>query len=82
MAAQLEAIYQTRNRIAHHEPVYGRRLVQTEAAIDFVARHLGSRGHDGATPLEKQLALELRELKDQADAMRQRLTALQAGEPD
>lgn len=82
VATQLEAIYQSRNRIAHHEPVYGRRLVQTEAAIDFVARHLGNRGHDGATPLEKLLELELNELKVRADAMRQRLAALQAGEPD
>ncbi|MFS8980567.1 hypothetical protein PO002_40120 [Cupriavidus necator] len=82
VATQLEAIYQTRNRIAHHEPVYGRRLVQTELAIDFVAHHLGNRGHDGATPLEKLLQLELKELRDRADAMRERLTALQAGEPD
>lgn len=81
VATQLEAIYQSRNRIAHHEPVYGRRLAQTEAAVDFIARRLGSRGNDGATPLEELLHLELQELRDRADAMRQRLTALQAGEP-
>lgn len=81
VATHLEEIYQTRNRIAHHEPVYGRRLLRTETAIDFVARHLGSRGHDGATPLEKLLFTEIGELRTRANAMRERLSALQAGEP-
>ncbi|UIF87919.1 hypothetical protein [Cupriavidus sp. UYPR2.512] len=80
VATQLEAIYQTRNRIAHHEPVYGRRLAQTEAAIDFVACQLGSSGHDGRTPLEKLLQPEMTELRERAEAMRQRLDALQADE--
>lgn len=80
VAAHLEAIYQSRNRIAHHEPVYGRRLAQTEAAFDFVARHLGSRGTDGATPLQKLLEPELAELRARAEGMRSRLAALQAQE--
>ncbi|MCY0853145.1 hypothetical protein [Cupriavidus sp. D39] len=79
VASHLESIYQTRNRIAHHEPVYGRRLAQTEAAIEFVARHLGSRGQDGLTPLEKLLQPEMAELRNRAGEMRRRLDALQAG---
>jgi hypothetical protein len=79
-AGHLEAIYQTRNRIAHHEPVYGRRLGQVEAAIEFVARNLGRTGHDELTPLEKLLQPELRVLREEADRMRQRLAALQAGD--
>ncbi|TWG87950.1 Abi-like protein [Cupriavidus gilardii J11] len=77
VARHLEAIYQCRNRIAHHEPVYGRRLRETEAAFDFVARHLGVRGIDGATPLEKLLQPEMAELHDRAEAMRGRIQALQ-----
>lgn len=79
VASHLESIYQTRNRIAHHEPVYGRRLAQTETAIEFVARHLGGRGQDGATPLEKLLQPEMVELQNRAGEMRRRLDALQAG---
>ena len=36
VAVQLECIYQTRNCIAHHEPVYGHRLRDTLEAIRFV----------------------------------------------
>lgn len=43
VAAHLEVLYETRNRLAHHEPVYGRRLDAVLAAIDFVTSHLGNR---------------------------------------
>lgn len=79
VASHLESIYQTRNRIAPHVPVYGRRLAQTETAIEFVARHLDARGQDGATPLERLLQPEMVELQNRAGEMRRRLDALQAG---
>lgn len=36
VAESLEVIYQARNRIAHHEPLYGERLRRTLEAIDFI----------------------------------------------
>jgi hypothetical protein len=42
IAAYLEVIYETRNRLAHHEPVYGRRLESILAAIEFTSSNLGS----------------------------------------
>lgn len=63
VAHHLEALYQTRNRIAHHEPVYGHRLEEAEAAVEFVARGLHRGGTKGATPLQKLLQTELAELR-------------------
>ena len=37
ISAHLETLYQTRNRIAHHEPVMGSRLVRVIDAADFLA---------------------------------------------
>jgi len=42
IAKALEAIYATRNRVAHHEPMYGSRLAEVMAAIDFIRSSLGS----------------------------------------
>ncbi|WP_126420380.1 hypothetical protein [Asticcacaulis excentricus] len=42
IAIRLEVIYETRNRLAHHEPVYGRRLDAILDAIEFVCQNLGS----------------------------------------
>lgn len=39
----LETLYQARNRLAHHEPIYGKRLDETVDAIDFVKDNLGER---------------------------------------
>lgn len=55
VAEQLERIYQTRNRIAHHEPVYGRRLADTLSAIDFVVENFGRADATGTTPIGKLL---------------------------
>jgi hypothetical protein len=43
IADNLEAIYQTRNRIAHHEPVLGDRLMRVAKAIDFIVLNFGSK---------------------------------------
>lgn len=42
----LEIIYQTRNRVAHHEPVYGDRLESVMDAITAIRNSLGAR-HEG-----------------------------------
>lgn len=39
----LESIYVARNRVAHHEPLYGGRLAKTMKAIDFVRNSLGAK---------------------------------------
>lgn len=43
VASQLEVIYEMRNRLAHHEPVYGSRLDAVLEAISFVCTYLGNR---------------------------------------
>jgi hypothetical protein len=43
VADHLETLYQTRNRIAHHEPVMGQRLAAVIAAADFIALNFGSK---------------------------------------
>lgn len=78
VAANLESIYQTRNRIAHHEPVYGNRLDDTLDAIDFIAAQLGAARSDGRTPLSKMLEKERSALGDQAAALRSRIDALRS----
>lgn len=35
VATHLEILYQARNRIAHHEPIYGQRLASVLASVDF-----------------------------------------------
>lgn len=43
ISKNIETIYATRNRVAHHEPVYGQRLHDAMAAIDFIRNALGCR---------------------------------------
>lgn len=66
VAIQLERIHQSRNRVAHHEPVYGDRLVDTLSAVDFLASNLGATGSDGCTALHKVLRSERAALEDRA----------------
>src|SRR6201996_5336053 len=58
VAVQLEHIYQTRNRIAHHEPVYGHRLRDTLDALDFIVTRLEQREPSRTTPLVQLLGGE------------------------
>ncbi len=55
IAVELEVIYQTRNRIAHHEPVMGDRLDKTLKSIHFVAQNFGSSQPTDETALAKLL---------------------------
>ncbi|WP_434107116.1 hypothetical protein [Paraburkholderia caffeinilytica] len=81
VATQLEHIYQTRNRVAHHEPVYGRRLFDTLTAVGFVVSHLGAAGSDGCTPLHKMLRPEHTALENQAHALQFRIDAFIGAHP-
>lgn len=76
VATQLERIYQTRNRIAHHEPIYGYRLRDTLAAIDFIASNLGVADNNGCTPLRKILRHDRDVLEHQASALQIRTDAV------
>jgi hypothetical protein len=73
VAKQLEVIYQTRNRLAHHEPVYERRLDEALTAIDFVIQNLGSKQPNEHTPLAKLLAYEMTHIRMQAQALNQKI---------
>lgn len=53
IAEKLEDIYQIRNRLAHHEPVYGTRLIKIVDAVDFMIENMGSRKPDPESPLAK-----------------------------
>jgi hypothetical protein len=70
VAVQLEHVYQARNRIAHHEPVYGYRLRDTLAAIDFIVTRLEQREPSLTTPLSQLLGGEWQALSTQADELR------------
>ena len=56
IARHLEALYIARNRIAHHEPIYGARLIQTLAAVDFLAMNYGVSQPSGDAILFKIIA--------------------------
>jgi hypothetical protein len=79
IAAQLERIYQTRNRTAHHEPVYGRRLADTLTAIDFVVNKFGTPDAGGVTPIGKLLQEDLLAVKQEAAALEAKLTEFRTG---
>jgi hypothetical protein len=53
ISRNLESIYATRNRVAHHEPVYGQRLQEVMDAINFVRNTFGARENDEETTFKK-----------------------------
>jgi len=53
IADHLEVIYEMRNRLAHHEPVYGARLRKTLESIDFVTLNLYSTKPSVESPFAK-----------------------------
>lgn len=61
VADHLEVVYEMRNRLAHHEPVYGARLEKTLGAIDFISFNLVSRKPSSENPFAK-LILPQRDL--------------------
>jgi Abi-like protein len=63
VAVNLEQIYQTRNRLAHHEPVLGRRFEDALLAIEFVAQHLEAQTPSTHSPLAMLLMPDILEVK-------------------
>lgn len=81
VASQLEVIYEMRNRLAHHEPVYGSRLEAVLYAISFVSTHLGNRDPNVVSPFAKLIMPQRDILSGQVAIMRStfdRLTSTQA----
>jgi hypothetical protein len=75
IATQLEQIYQSRNRLAHHEPVLHKRFLDTMNAIQFVLNHLEADVPSTETPLAKLLENDFLEVKERAAILHDRLNA-------
>lgn len=75
VATQLEVIYQTRNRLAHHEPVLYQRFSSTISAIEFVTQRLNSTGPRADAALASLLTDEIARACALESALRARLDA-------
>lgn len=69
IAAQLEVIYQTRNRIAHHEPILGSRLQATLDAVDFILENFDAPIPGPDAILVKMSVQSRKRLQDEADKL-------------
>lgn len=52
VSRSLERVYGIRNRVAHHEPVYGDRLHGVIEALDFLRDNLGARANETNTKFQ------------------------------
>ena len=75
IAVQFEEIYQARNRIAHHEPIYDKRLKRVMDAVDFVVQKFGNADATGKTPLAKLLADDLLILAKEASQLEAKINS-------
>src|SRR5690606_22556134 len=75
VASHLEVIYQARNRVAHHEPIYGRRLDEVLEAIDFMMAEFGEMNGSGRRYLTWLLAADVSTLKAEAAALQAQVQA-------
>ncbi len=67
ITAQLEIIYQTRNRLAHHEPVLFERFDNAINAIQFIAKNLNQPAPNPDSPLSSLLACDIKKITKQAE---------------
>jgi len=73
VAEKLEEIYQSRNRLAHHEPVLHKRFRGTMTSIQFVIENLGMPDATPDSALAKLVAQEIAEVTSRANALHARL---------
>lgn len=73
VAVQFEEIYQARNRIAHHEPIYDKRLERVLNAVKFVVEKFGTANATGKTPLAKLLDDDLQTLAAEAKTLEEKI---------
>lgn len=79
VATHLERVYQSRNRLAHHEPVVSQRFLDTIDSVNFILDHLGPSTPGVATPLRKLLTDDVAALSAQGQALHDRLDAYRVG---
>jgi hypothetical protein len=75
VAENLERIYQSRNRLAHHEPVLHKRFRDTMSSIKFVVENLGTSSPTSETPLARLLSDELERVISKAHALHDRIAS-------
>lgn len=73
VADALEVLYQTRNRLAHHEAVLQRRFESAVSAIRFVVSHLHAALPSCETPLSHLVEEDLARVVDQATLLHSRM---------
>ena len=73
VAENLEIIYQTRNRLAHHEPVYGYRMDRVISAINFIINNLGRSDCAEDSGLKKLLNTDLENLSQCAERLKNKI---------
>lgn len=73
VAINLEKIYQTRNRLAHHEPVLRDRFDETVEAITFVVERLGQARVNSEAPLAILLKPDIEHVRRLADTLEAKL---------
>ena len=66
IARHLEVLHRTRNRLAHHEFVNGKRLEETLHSIDYISENLGPRRAGQDTALAKFLRPQRLALDEEA----------------
>ena len=69
VAKHLETIYQTRNRLAHHEPIMAKQLYQTIAAIQFIITNLNQPVQNRTSPLFKLLSNDINGIIAKSDSL-------------
>jgi len=78
VATFLEQIYQSRNRLAHHEPVLHKRFADTMRSIEFVSQRLGTKTPAPNSPLANLLAEDIADANAKAVALHARLASYHA----
>lgn len=71
ISSSLETVYATRNRVAHHEPVYGDRLHDAIRAIDFLRENIGSKRPEDETPFKNFCRVQNLRLKMDYEAYKE-----------
>ncbi len=77
IAREMEVIYQTRNRIAHHEPVYGKRLVDTLSAIEYIITNFGDKNAQSKTLVERMLVKNREALNKEVETLKEMIRGYQ-----
>lgn len=73
VAGHLEAVYQARNRIAHHEPLYGTRLADALAALEFLKTEL-FKGTEASSALRNLCKPHEEHLRTTAEELARRIS--------